>query len=243
MGATLEALAELRDIELQITDIRRQLAVRKRAVTRQAERLKAAQVVLAQTQSDFKHTQVMVSAADVDLKARDAHVNKLRDNLNTVRTNKEYAAVLAQLNNEKAERSRVETRALELMSRAEERRTAAANQEAVVKEEDARLANLKVQLEQAEGSFKDRLATLEHQREQTTARLDPKTVELFNRLSERFEGEAMAKVVQVHPRRPEYICEGCNMVVTAERANALLARDEVVTCGSCGRILYMDTNV
>ena len=241
MGASLEALAELRDIELQITDIRRQLAVRRGAVRRQTERLKAAEVALAQAQSDLKHTQVMADSADVDVKARDEQVNKLRDNLNTVRTNKEYAAILAQLNNEKAERSRIETRALELMAQVEDKRSAAANQEAVAKEESARLANLTIQAEQAEGSFKDRLATLEQERNQATARLDDKTVDLFNRLSERFEGEAMAKVMQVHPRRQEYICEGCNMAVTAERANALLARDEVVTCGSCGRILYMDS--
>ena len=140
MGASLEALAELRDIELQITDIRRQLAVRRGAVRRQTERLKAAEVALAQAQSDLQHTQVMADAADVDVKARDEQVNKLRDNLNTVRTNKEYAAILAQLNNEKAERSRIETRALELMAQVEEKRTTVATQEGVVKEENALMA-------------------------------------------------------------------------------------------------------
>ena len=36
------------------------------------------------------------------------------------------------------------------------------------------------------------------------------------------------------------ICDGCNMSLAAERANALLTRDDVITCDSCGRILYIE---
>jgi hypothetical protein len=55
---------------------------------------------------------------------------------------------------------------------------------------------------------------------------------MFNRISERYDGEVMARVIQVHPRHPEYLCEGCNMSLAAERANALLTRDDYVHCGA-----------
>jgi predicted nucleic acid-binding Zn-ribbon protein len=36
------------------------------------------------------------------------------------------------------------------------------------------------------------------------------------------------------------MCEGCNMSLAAERANALLTRrDELLTCDNCGRILHI----
>ena len=240
MGATLEALLVLREIELQITDIRRQLASKRRSVTRQQSKLRAAEDTLAAARADLRQTQMAADAADVDLKTRDATVNRLRDGLNAVRTNKEYAALLSQLNTEKAERTRIEARALELMSEVETKRGGLAECEQAVGEEQRRLENLQTQMDQAQGSFSDRLGSLEHDREAAAAKLDGKTIDLFNRLSERYEGEAMARIIQVHPRRQEYNCDGCNMSVTAERANALLTRDDVVTCGSCGRILYMD---
>ena len=43
MGATLEALRVLQDVELQIVDIRRQLAAKERAVKRQTAKLRAAE--------------------------------------------------------------------------------------------------------------------------------------------------------------------------------------------------------
>ena len=240
MGATLEALIALRDIELQIADIRRQLATKQNSVARQAAKLRTAETALAHEQADLKHTQVAADAADLEVKSRDAAVTKLRDNLNTIRTNKEYAAVLSQLNNEKADRSRVENRALELIGEVEAKRRLVAEQDATVHAETQRLSSVKAQLEQVQGSFAERLAALERQRDEAAAHLEPKTIDLFNRISERYEGETMARVVQAHPRRQEYLCDGCTMSLAAERANALLSRDEVITCDSCGRILYIE---
>jgi predicted nucleic acid-binding Zn-ribbon protein len=242
MGATLEALLALQDIEHQIVDIQRQLAARRRGVARQTANLRAAEQALEAGRGDLKHTQVEMDAVDLDLKTRSQHVSKLRDNLNTVRTNKEYAAVLAQLNTEKADVTRLEGRAIELLGQVEEKRKALGEQEAAVTEHTQRLENLKSQLGKAEQSFSEHLTALQAQRDEAAAKLDDKVVEQFNRLSERYDGEAMARVIQVHPRRQEYLCEGCNMSVTIERANALMSRDEVVTCGSCGRILHLEQN-
>lgn len=240
MGATLEALRTLQHIELQIVDIRRQLAAKRKSVERQTAKVRAAEEALANGRAESKQTQVAADLADVDLKGRDATVNRLRDTLNTVRTNKEYAAVLSQLNNEKADRSRLEMKVLELMAAVEEKRKALTEQETALRAEGDRAATLRAQLEQAESSFAARLAALEREREQAAGQLSPKTLELFNRISERYDGEVMARVVQVHPRRQEFICDGCNMSLAAERANALATRDDVFTCDNCGRILHLD---
>lgn len=240
MGATLEALIALQDIELQIVDIRRQLGSKERGVRRQQSKVQQAQQALQSAHDEARQAQIMADNADLELKTKDESVNKLRDGLNSVRTNKEYAAILAQLNNEKAERTRIETRALELMSEVETRKQEETTLATTAQEEARRLENLTGQLDQARSSFSDRLTALEQQRDEAASKLDAKTIDLFNRLSERFDGEALARVIQPHPRRQEYLCEGCNMSVTIERANALMSRDEVVTCGSCGRILFIE---
>jgi predicted nucleic acid-binding Zn-ribbon protein len=220
-------------------DIRRQLAAKERSVKRQAAKLRAAEEALAAHREELKRSQVQMDEVDVDLKSRNAHVAKLRENLNTVRTNKEYAAVLSQLNNEKADVTRLETRAYELLSAVEVKKKALSEYQDQVQQEVQRLANIEQQFAQAQGSFTDRLAALDRQREKACQILDARTLELFNRISERYEGEVMARVSQVHPRRQEYLCEGCNMSLAAERANMLMTRDDVITCDNCGRILHI----
>ncbi len=239
MGALLESLRALQEVELQIVDIRRQLAAKQRSVQRQVEKVRAAEAAFASQREELRRTQMQMDELDVELKARSARVASLRDNLNQVKTNKEYAAVLSQLNNEKADVSRLESRAFELMSAVEAKKKALAEQEQVVQQETQRLTNLENQHAQAQNSFAERLNTLLRQREEASAKLDAKTLELFNRVSERYEGEVMARVLRVHPRRQEFLCEGCNMSLAAERANVLMTRDDLVTCDNCGRILYI----
>lgn len=239
MGALLASLLALQEIELQIVDIRRQLAAKQNSVHRQAERLKAAEEAYVTEREELRRAQIQMDELDVELKSRNAHVLKLRDNLNTVRTNKEYAAVLSQLNNEKADTARLETKAYELMTTVEAKKKAVAERQEAAQQEAQRLANLQGQLGQAQSSFKARLADLEARRAAACQALDPRTLELFDRVSERYDGEVLARVVQVHPRRQEFLCDGCNMSLAAERANALMTRDDIITCDNCGRILHI----
>jgi predicted nucleic acid-binding Zn-ribbon protein len=240
MGALLESLLTLQDLELQIVDIRRQLATRERAVERQAAKVRAAEQALDEERAAYKRAQAQQDELDVDLKTRQANVTRLRENLNSVRTNKEYAALMSQLNNEKADTTRLETRAYELLEGVEVRKRTVAERQAAVDHDRHRLTDIQAQLEQGRQSFADRLGALERQRGAAAENIDAKSLDLFNRISERYEGEVMARVVRIHPRRHEYMCEGCNMALAAERANALLTRDDVITCGNCGRILHIN---
>lgn len=241
MGATLDALRDLQNVESQIADIRRQLAQKESFVAAQEKKL-------AQIQSEIKSERESLLAAqkdadrlDLDLKTKSAHVEKLREQLNGVRTNKEYAAVLSQLNTDRTDLSKIEAATLEKMDLVEKLKTAMAAREQAGHDQHARLENARKQLEEARRSFSERLNALTKDRGTVAARLDAKVRDLFNKVSERHEGEAMALLRRVHPRRDDFVCDGCNMSVTADRFNSLKTRDEVQCCSSCGRILYVET--
>ncbi len=240
MGATLAALLELQDVEHQIVDLRRQLAGKERQVAAQQSKLKALEDAIAAERDSIRKAQMEIDTLDLDIKSRTSSVNKLRENLNQVKTNKEYAALLSQLNTEKAENNRIESKALELMGALDGRRAELAGREQQAKTEQEKLVQLREQAEQAKRSLADRLEALRLRRDDAAGKLQRESLDMFNRVSERYEGEALARVTRVHPRRDEFICEGCNMSVSAEKANALMTRDEIITCRSCGRILFFE---
>jgi predicted nucleic acid-binding Zn-ribbon protein len=239
MGAKLQALFALQDIELQIVDIRRELQRKKRRVKAQQRKLQAAQQAIEAERNGVRRSQTEFDALDMDIKGRSSNIARLREHLNTVRTNKEYAAVLAKMNNEKADVSRLETRALEIMQSVEARKQELARHEQAEGTESERLEDAQAQFEQAQESFAGRLEQLQKQRDEAAAQIDPKTITLFNRLSQRYEGEVLAEVQRTNPRRDEFLCAGCHMSLRVEVANMLKSRDETVTCKSCGRILFM----
>lgn len=238
MGAKTRALLNYQEIELQIVDIRRQLDRRQRQIAAQNKKLDASRSSLAGEQGELRRAQMQIDELDVELKARNAHIAKLREQLNSVRTNKEYAAILSQLNNDKADYSKLETRALELMAALEERKKGMSGQQSAEKTDVDRLGQLQAEFDQTQRLYAERLAELEQQKAAAAASLEKPAIEMFHRLSERWEGEAMAECVRVNPRRDDYSCGGCNMSLTADMANALRVKDELFTCKNCGRVLY-----
>jgi predicted nucleic acid-binding Zn-ribbon protein len=239
MGATLQALLALQDIELQIVDIRRELERKQRLVTAQARKLKAARERIETERANVRRSQAELDELDLDIKGRSANINRLREHLNTVRTNKDYAAVLARLNNEKADVSRLENRALGLLQTIDARKQELAEHQQAESAEAARLEELQARLAEARASFAGRLEHLQAQRQKTVAEIDAKATALFDRLSKHYDGEVLAEVERPNPRREEFVCAGCHMSLRAEVANTLKSRDEIVTCKNCGRILFM----
>lgn len=239
MGAMMRALLDLQEIELQLVDIRRELDRKQRQVSAQQARLETARHEYDARHESTRRLQMQFDELDVEIKARSAHIDKLRQQLNTVRTNKEYAALLSQMNNEKADLSKYESRAMQLMEEVEARKRELAATEQHQQGEAGRLGELRTQHEQSVESLSGRLERLTKQRDEAAARLDSKVVEQFNRLSTKYGGEAMAELQPADPRRTEFVCGGCFMSKRADIVNALRLKDELVFCKSCGRILYL----
>ena len=69
--------------------------------------------------ANLKQQQAHSKALDVDLRSRDAHIEKLRVQQQTAKNNKEYQALAVEVGTIKADKSKVEDQALEAMTRVE----------------------------------------------------------------------------------------------------------------------------
>lgn len=241
MGATLDALHRLQEVELQIAEIRKGIDRKARAVKQQEARIAELNAKIKQQQDALRTGQMEADRLGVDVKVHEAEIAKLRAALQLAKTNKEYSALLTQLNTSKADNSKVEDRALGLMGELDKKRQEIAALQEQGKADHERLLELQQVVKDAEARQKDRLDALMAEREQAAAAVPPSALEFFERMAKKNEGEAMAKVIRTNPKRAEYACDGCNMAITIEQVNAILSRDEAVTCNICGRILYIDS--
>ncbi|MGE3180345.1 MAG: zinc ribbon domain-containing protein [Phycisphaerae bacterium] len=239
MGAALDALRELQEIEHQIVDVKRQLRKKERVVETHQKKMDNLEKQIASERNELKRTQVAFQQLDVDVKSRSANIQKSREQLNSVKTNKEYAAVLAQLNNDKADVTQIEQQALEKMQEIEARQAAISEKVDELNAAESRRAELQDQADQTKQSYAGKLAELEAERSKLATAVPKEALVLFDRLSERFDGEVLATCERTHPRKDEYLCGGCYLSLSAEVANTLMTKDEIVTCRNCGRILVM----
>lgn len=243
MGATLDALLRLQELERQLAEIRQGVERKHRATGRQEQRIREIDREIEDKRAALQANQMEADRLDVDMKAHDASIAKLRQALNQTKTNKEYSAILTQLNTEKADNGKVEEQVIALLTEIDVKKKAIADVEESRQREAARLKELEAaavaQEKKAAGTIEDLTA----QRDLAAGRVPPGALQLFNRVAHKNEGQALAMVMRTHPKRAEYACEGCNMSITIEQVNAITSRDEAVVCNICGHILYMESQV
>ncbi len=241
MGETLDALHRLQEIELRLAEVRRRIERKHSAVKKQEKRIVEVEATIRSKEASLRTDQMEADRLDLDIQVREAEITKLRQALNVTKTNKEYSAILTQLNTNKANNSKIEERVLLLFGQLEAKRKTIAEIGEERKQENARLDELRAATIEAEEACKDRLAQLTEKRDRAAEAVPGKALSIFNRVAVKNDGEAMAMVFRTNPKREEFACEGCNMAVTLEQVNAVMSRDEAVLCNTCGRILHLET--
>lgn len=187
----------------------------------------------------LREAQAHSARLDLELKARDEHIEKLRTQQQSAKSNREYQAFLIEINTAKVDRAKLEDEGMKALEGAEKLRQELADLHAHVEAERAKLQTMQGQIEQRTADLRAEIERLKPLRDAAAERVPPKPREVFERLQERTDGEAMAPIDRPDPRREEYICTACNMEIVIDIYNKLHARDEVVFCPSCRRMLYI----
>jgi len=243
MGPVLNALAKLQSVENQLRAVKAKLARCRRSVIIQENQVRRLQSALEAKKEEMQLTKVQSDRLELELKTRDDEVAKLRTHLNVAKTNKEYASVLTQLNTTKADNSKIETQILELLKDIEA-------DEAECKDLQNQIDDAKQKLEQTRKEAESMAVKYEAEIEEIQAEWNKKAqdipkeaLQVFNRVAETYDGEALAVVEKQEGKTEAYSCGGCFMGITAESVNLLLSKDDIIRCPSCTRILVLsDSN-
>ncbi len=240
MGETLDALQRLQAVELKTTAIRRAIESKVRLVEIKRRNLRRAEEKLRENQLAARERQMKLDALNLDIAVREESVQKHREALNRAKTNKEYSAILAAMNTEKADNARQEGDALKWMEDVQ----TLTNTHAEIEAERNKLAEEVAAADSAAAAYEQEcrgeLDQLQATRNEFAAKIAAGALSVFERVAERHEGEALAAVVKPFPKREEYSCSGCNLKVPIEVVNALRTRDELQLCKTCGRILFLE---
>ncbi len=235
MGPILHGLIKLQRVENRLRAVNTKLTRCRRSVIFQENQLRTLQSGLEAKEEEIKLTRIQVDRLELELKSRDEHIEKLRNHLNLARTNKEYSALLTELNTAKADDSKLETQVLELMKNIE---TDTADCEEVKKQIQDQKTKLEEARKESDGKAVDlekEIAEIQTEWDQAAKGIPADALNVFKRVADTYDGEAMGVV----EGDGSYNCGGCFMGIPAEIVNVLSGNDEIVRCSSCTRILYL----
>lgn len=243
MGPVLNGLIKLQSIENQLRAAKAKLTRCRRNIIIHENQIRSLQNSLESKKEEIQLTRVQCDRLELELRSRDEEIAKYRAALNTAKTNKEYSVLLTQLNTTKADNSKIENQVLELLKAIEIDEAECLKMKEQIEEQKAVLEQKRKESEILGAKYEEEIKQIQEQWDSQAATIPPDHLEIFNRVAETYDGEAMAVITKQEGRNAGYSCGGCFMGITAESVNVLLTKDDIIRCPNCTRILVLSDSM
>jgi uncharacterized protein len=230
MDADLDRLIRLQQIDLARETARRRIADHPILIQNLDTRLASATEALETAQARLAENMAARRTVEKDLGMIQARLSKFKDQLMEVKTNKEYTAMLKEIEAAQTEVRRLEDRILERML---EHDDLVATQKAA----EARLAADKAVIAAERKQIEEETTRLERELEDSTAARARVVVEIAPRVLATYETVREKRGTAVAEVKGGY-CSACHVRLRPQAANELRRNEIIFQCESCKRILY-----
>lgn len=230
MHADLDCLIRLSQIDLFGESARRRIADHPALVQGLDTRLASATAALEAARAGVAENKAARGAVEKDLAMINGRLSKFKDQLMEVKTNKEYTAMLKEIEAAQTELRRLEDRLLERMLEADD---LAARQ----KEAEARLTCDKGIIAGERAQLEDETARLERSLGEAVASRAKIVSEISAAVLSTYETVRARRGAAVAEVKGGY-CSACHVRLRPQAANELLRQELLFQCESCQRFLY-----
>ena len=239
MGPVLNGLLKLQSVENRLRIEKGKLTRCRRNVVIQENLIRSLQNALEAKKEEVQLTKVQFDRLELELRTKDETIARLRASLNNAKTNKEYAAVLTQLNTTKADNSKIETQSLELLKDIEADETECEDIQKQINEQKETLEQTRKESEILANKYQVEIDKIQAEWDEASRIIPRDSLETFKRVAETYDGQAVALIEQQGNKKGPYSCGGCFMGITAESVNLLMTKDDIIRCPNCTRILVL----
>jgi predicted nucleic acid-binding Zn-ribbon protein len=239
MGPVLNGLLKLQSVENLLRAENAKLTRCRRNVVIQENLIRSLQNALEAKKEEVQLSQLQFNRLELELKDKDGTISKLRASLNSAKTNKEYAALLTQLNTTKADNSKIEAQSLELLKDIEADEAECKDIQKQINEQKEKLEQTRKESETLATKYQVEIDKIQTEWNQVAQTIPKESLEIFKRVAETYDGHAVALIEEQQGKRGAYSCGGCFMGITAESVNLLMTKDDIIRCPNCTRILVL----
>jgi predicted nucleic acid-binding Zn-ribbon protein len=240
MGPVLKGLVKLQSVENRIRAVKAKLTRCRRNVIIQENQVRTLQNAFEAKKEEIQLTKVQSDRLELELKTRDEAIARTRASLNAAKTNKEYAALLTQLNTTKADNSKIENQVLDLLKDIEADQEECKKIQDQIDQQKQLLEKTRKETEISAAKYENQIKEIQDEWDRVAGTIPSEPLEVFKRVAETYDGEALAVINQQQTKAETYSCGGCFMGITAESVNLLMTKDDIIRCPNCTRILILE---
>src|ERR1051326_9004040 len=232
MNADLQTLIELEKIDREALRLTEEVASLPKRVAAIEAKLAEHKAAVEQAKARVKSNEASRRQNEADIKGFQEKIAKYRSQSSSVKTNDEYRALMHEVEFAEKQISGCEDKILELMIGLENEEKALKVAEAELKTESADVEKEKAEARVRTAEDEKLLVGLKEQRDELRAGVDYSALAHYDRVM-RQRKSAMAEA-------REQKCLACFVMLRPQTWQEVRTNEQIVTCNSCGRILYFD---
>ncbi len=230
MRDQLLLLADVQLLDNRLQSLRGQVALLPQQLHTYEQACTQAREELAVNQSVTEDAEQKRRALERELVDDQDRLVKTQHRLHDVKTNKEYSAVLAEIDTGKQRITEVEDRILDLMEAMEQHRQAHQVHEQKVQKSSRELDEQVKEVEAAQNALTQEIEGLETERQELFAQVDTSMSAAYEKASSRNAGVGVVRIKDGN-------CGGCYLRIQPQLVSEARKQEMVVTCPHCLRIL------
>lgn len=232
MDGNLQTLIDLQAIDTRIAALEADAARLPKEIAAIHAAVEDAKKQVDQTKTRLDAARKDQRAKEKDLEVVQAKRVKNEARLYEVKTNKEYSAVLIEIEEIKQEKARMEEEVLVLMEAQERLTGEIRDAERRFKERESQGRGEEATLKEQLRGIETDLAAVRTERKELAGKLPANILSDYDRILRARGGLALVPVA-----KPNF-CGACRMTITPQRLQELRAQSSLIPCESCGRYLY-----
>jgi len=227
----MEQLIRLQDIDTKLKDLNDLLGDLPSKVEDLNHQENSIKNSIKEKKKRLKELEVAMHKREVDIAQTNEKVNKLKDQLFLVTNNKQYDALMVEIDHIKEQRTNFENELIEFMEEKESTVESINTMEKNLGDLSENLVSRREKLQSAIDESAEEKLSLEKQREESIKDIDLNTLSVYSRVIEARDGLAVVKL-------EGSACGGCGAHIPPQIATEVRAKTNVHTCDVCGRFLH-----
>ena len=228
----LNSLIQLQTIDSEIYSLRYEKESKPKEIKALDDSFEEKKQHLASLEKTSQELQKQRKVEELELASKEEGIKKSQIQLYQLKTNKEYQAMLKEIDGMKADASVIEDKILELLEKIDKSKSDIEQEQQRLKDEEKIFNEQKKNIDDRIKEIDERLAQLDAQRKQVTPQIDAKILSQYERILLNRDGLAIVSV-------KNNSCRGCNMFVPPQVINLIKMYERIITCEVCNRMLYI----
>ncbi len=227
----LRILVQLQEKDFRIAEIAEKQKNLPLVIASKRGRLDKAQQDLSESSDNFEAATRERKSLESSLKDAEARITRFKEKIPEIKTNKEYHALLREIESAGKDKSDLEEKILILLEKLDELKAIKTEKENIVKEEEKVFNREKEIIEKDSDQLSGTLKELEVQKGGIITQMDSKLLSEYNRLLIDRKGLAVVTARKEH-------CLGCHMRIPPQVFAEIKKNEKISYCLNCKRILY-----